>query len=459
MNLLIIGGSDAGISAALRAREMDATAEITVVLADWFPNYSICGLPFYLSGETTDWRSLAHRTEFPGIQILPNHIAKLVNPSEKNVVVRYERVTKLMPYDRLVLATGAIPVEPKITGLNTPGVHLLHTMADGFRIHEHITKHSPKSAIIIGAGYIGLEMADALTQRGLKVILASRPQAVLPTVEKPFGLLVQQELERHGVGVWPGTEIVSIKQDGAALSVQSKSGEARTADLVLVATGVTPSSGLADSAGIRTGPRHAIRVNERMETDIADIFAAGDCVETWHRVLNSFTYLPLGTTSHKQGRVAGENAVGGNRTFKGSVGTQVVKVFELAIARTGLLPSEAKGAHFDPFTIETVASDHKAYYPGARELHMRITGDDRTGRLLGAQLLGHWKSEVSKRIDTFAAALFHEMKIEDLNDLDLSYTPPLSSPWDPIQIGAQVWSRCQREQIPEGDCLCQNSQF
>ena len=176
-------------------------------------------------------------------------------------------------------------------------------------------------------------------------------------------------------------------------------------------------------------------------------------------MLNSYTYLPLGTTSHKQGRVAGENAVGGNRTFKGSVGTQVVKVFELAIARTGLLASEAKAAGFDPFTIETTASDHKTYYPGARDLHMRITGDGRTGRLLGAQLLGHWKSEVSKRIDTFAAALFHEMKVDDLNDLDLSYTPPLGSPWDPIQIGAQVWSRCQREQVPVGDCLCQNSQF
>ena len=228
---------------------------------------------------------------------------------------------------------------------------------------------------------------------------------------------------------------------------------------MLVATGVRPSSELADSAGIRTGRQNAIRVNEKMETDVPDIFAAGDCAETWHRVLNAFTYLPLGTTSHKQGRVAGENAANGDRTFKGSVGTQVVKVFELAIARTGLLASEAAAAGFDPFTIETDANDHKAYYPGAHQLRMRITGDRRTGRLLGAQLLGYWKSEVAKRIDTFATALFHEMKVEDLNDLDLSYTPPLGSPWDPIQIGAQVWSRCQREQIEAGECKCLSNQF
>ena len=459
MNLLIIGGSDAGISAALRAREIDSKATITVLLADSFPNFSICGLPFYLSGETPDWRHLAHRNEFPGIDILPNRRAKLVNPSEKHVLVRHEGVTKPMSYDRLVIATGAVPVAPNITGLDARGVHFLHSMEDGFKIQTYIQDHSPKSVIIIGAGYIGLEMADALTQRGLDVTITSRPQNVLPTVDPQLGALVNQELERFGVKVWAGTEVVAIERNGDVLSVRAKTGAARTADFVLVATGVRPSSELADGAGIRTGRQNAIRVNEKMETDVPDIFAAGDCAETWHRVLNAFTYLPLGTTSHKQGRVAGENAAMGDGTFKGSVGTQVVKVFEVAIARTGLLASEAAAAGFDPFTIETNANDHKAYYPGAHQLRMRVTGDRRTGRLLGAQLLGHWRSEVAKRIDTFATALFHEMKVEDLNDLDLSYTPPLGSPWDPIQIGAQVWSRCQREQTKAGECKCLSNQF
>ena len=178
-----------------------------------------------------------------------------------------------------------------------------------------------------------------------------------------------------------------------------------------------------------------------MRTNIPDIYAAGDCVETWHRVLQQYKYLPLGTTSHKQGRVAGENAVGGNKHFAGCVGTQVVKVFDLVAARTGLREHEAKAAGFNPITVETAAWDHKAYYPDAREMRVRVTGDADTGELLGAQIVGHWRSEVSKRIDIFAVALFHGMSVEDFSDLDLSYTPPLSSPWDPVQIAAQAWRR------------------
>jgi NADPH-dependent 2,4-dienoyl-CoA reductase/sulfur reductase-like enzyme len=178
-----------------------------------------------------------------------------------------------------------------------------------------------------------------------------------------------------------------------------------------------------------------------METNIPDVFAAGDCVETWHRLLAANTYLPLGTTSHKQGRVAGENAVGGNREFQGSLGTQVVKVFELAIARTGLREDEARRAGFQAFTADSTHFDHKAYYPGAQELSISITGDPSTGALLGAQTIGHWQAGVAKRMDVFAAGLFHGMKVEDLSDLDLSYTPPLSSPWDPVQMAAQAWSR------------------
>jgi NADPH-dependent 2,4-dienoyl-CoA reductase/sulfur reductase-like enzyme len=195
------------------------------------------------------------------------------------------------------------------------------------------------------------------------------------------------------------------------------------------------------AAGIQTGVREAIRVNRRMETSAPDIYAAGDCVETWHRVTNQNTYLPLGTTAHKQGRIAGENAAGGRREFAGSLGTQVVKVFDLAIARTGLREKETLEAGFHPFSATSKAWDHKAYYPGAREILIRVTGDRQRGRLLGAQMLGHWQSEIAKRIDIFATALFHEMKVEEIADLDLSYTPPLSSPWDPVQISAQAWVR------------------
>ena len=181
-----------------------------------------------------------------------------------------------------------------------------------------------------------------------------------------------------------------------------------------------------------------------MQTSAPNVFAAGDCAETWHRVLQRNVYLPLGTTAHKQGRVAGENMVGGHRTFSGCVGTQVVKVFELAMARTGLRDDEARRARFDPVTVESTAWDHKAYYPGAYELRIRVTGDRLSGRLLGAQIIGHWRAQVAKRIDVFAAALFHGMQVDGLNDLDLSYTPPLGSPWDPVQIAAQAWGHHAR---------------
>jgi NADPH-dependent 2,4-dienoyl-CoA reductase/sulfur reductase-like enzyme len=218
------------------------------------------------------------------------------------------------------------------------------------------------------------------------------------------------------------------------------------ADMVIVATGVKPDSDLARTAGVQLGPHGAIRISRKMETNIPGIYAAGDCTETWHRVRDAYTYLPLGTKSHKQGRAAGENAAGGDAVFAGVVGTQVVKVFDLAIARTGLLDSEARQAGFDALTVQTEAWDHNIYYPSARKLRLRITGDRSSGRLLGAQILGSWKAEVSKRIDVFATALYHGMTVEGLNDLDLSYTPLLNSPWDPVQISAQAWSHAVRTQ-------------
>ncbi len=331
MNLLVIGGSDAGISAALRARELDGSAKITVLLADSFPNYSICGLPFYLSGETPDWHQLAHRTEFEGIEILREHRATLIDVENNSVLVRTsDGKSKALAFDRLVIATGAVPVTPAIKGLDTPGVFPLHTMEDSFRVTEYLEKQSPRSAVIIGAGYIGMEMADALTHRGLKVTVVSRPRTVLPTVDSEVGEVVLQQLVSRGVTVHTGVEINAIEPHNSGLKFHSKSGPELIADLAIVAAGVKPASELASAARIETGARGAIRVNRRMETDVPGIYAAGDCVETWHCLLGTYTYLPLGTTSHKQGRVAGENAIGGDREFCGTVGTQVVKIFDLA---------------------------------------------------------------------------------------------------------------------------------
>lgn len=457
MRLLIIGGSDAGIAAALRAREVNPEAEVTVVVADAYPNYSICGLPFYLSGEVEDHRDLAHRSaqeiEEQGINILTDHTARRINADARTVeIIDSEGSSREISYDRLVIGTGAEPARPDISGLDLPGVYSLHSMHDSFRLHRHLTEWEPCTAVIVGGGYIGLEMADALTRRGIQVTIMGRAKSMLPTVDPTLGGEVEEELRRHGVEVFTCTEAQTIEQNGNGLSVCGSGGFQKNSELVLIAAGVQPNAGLAKGCGAQTGLKGAIQVNRCMETGIDGVYAGGDCVETYHRLLGRNDYLPLGTTAHKQGRVAGENAVlvdGTNhKEFAGSLDTQVVKVFGLVIARTGLLEDEAREAGFEPLTTETEAYDHKQYYPGARKLKLRLTADRTTGRLLGAQILGPWGAEVAKRIDVFATALYHEMRVEDLNDLDLSYTPPVGAPWDAVQAAAQTWQRTIREFVP-----------
>jgi NADPH-dependent 2,4-dienoyl-CoA reductase/sulfur reductase-like enzyme len=450
MRLLVIGGSDAGIAAALHARELDSSAEVTVVVADAFPNFSICGLPYYLSGDVPDWRDLAHRTtsdlEQAGIQLLLDHTAQAIDPAGRQVTVTSQHGECQLDYDRLVIGTGAVPIRPPIDGLDLDGVHVLHTMGDTFTLHQALTVGA-RSAVIVGGGYIGLEMAEAFTARGLAVTLVEQAPAVIPTVDIELGRLLGDELARHGVQVVNDVTIKAIHHAANGLTVAGEPDFAAAADVVLVVVGVRPDTELAVAAGVQTGVRGALRVDRRMRTNLPDVLAAGDCVETWHRLLDRPAYLPLGTTAHKQGRVAGETAVGGDREFAGSLGTQVVKVFELAVARTGLCDHEAAQAGFNPLTVGSTQFDHKAYYPGAHQLHIRITGDRTSGQLLGAQLVGHHNAEVAKRIDIPAGALFHHMTVDGLSDLDLSYTPPFGSPWDAIQLAAQDWVR-QMSSLP-----------
>jgi NADPH-dependent 2,4-dienoyl-CoA reductase/sulfur reductase-like enzyme len=321
-------------------------------------------------------------------------------------------------------ALRARELDPSVeAALGLDGVHLLDTMGDTFALHQALTAGA-RSAIIVGGGYIGLEMAEAFTARGLAVTLVEQAPAVMPTVDEELGRLLSEELRRRGVEVVNGVTVKAIHQDPAGLTVAGEPDFAATADLVLVVVGVRPDTELATAAGVQTGVRGALRVDRRMRTNLPGVLAAGDCAETYHRLLDQPAYLPLGTTAHKQGRVAGETAVGGDRKFAGSLGTQVVKVFDLAVARTGLRDPDAREAGFDPDTVTSIQYDHKAYYPGAHQLHLRLTGDRRTGRLLGAQLVGHQHAEVAKRIDIPASALFHQMTVDGLSDLDLSYTPP-----------------------------------
>jgi len=332
------------------------------------------------------------------------------------------------------------------------GVRLLHSMGDTFAVMRTLEQAAPATAVIVGAGYIGLEMADALATRGLSVIQMEQLPEVLPTVDPALGALVHAELAGHGVEVLTGTTVRQITRapagEAGRLRVEATAagGKAvmRPADMVLVVVGVRPDTDLAKAAGVALGVKGAIAVDRGMRTSLRNVFAAGDCVITHHRLLGE-SYLPLGTTAHKQGRVAGENALGGNREFAGSLGTQVVKIFDQAAARTGLRDHEAAAAGLDPLTVESEADDHKAYYPGSHRIVMRFTGDRTTGQLLGVQLFGHRHAEVAKRIDIAATAIFHTMTVDAVSDLDLSYTPPLGSPWEAIQMGAQAWLRQARQ--------------
>ena len=377
------------------------------------------------------------------MQVLTDTRATRINVEEHSIDALDPTGTpQQLSYDALIVGTGAISARPPIRGLSgydalglADGVHLLHSMGDTFAVMDSLQQREPATAVIVGAGYIGLEMAEALTTRGIRVTQIEALPEVLPTVDPGTRRTRHAELERHGVEVLTNTAVNAITRADTALTVTaSHDGHSisRTVDFVLVVVGVRPDTELAADAGAHLGVKGAIAVNETMRTNLPDIFAAGDCVHTHHRLLG-ITWLPLGTTAHKQGRVAGENALGGHAHFAGSLGTQVVKVFDLVAARTGLRHNEALDADlgWTPVTSrQSSPDDHKAYYPGSTPVHIRITGDQHSGRLLGAQLVGHRTAEIAKRVDTYATALFHEMTVDSLSELDLSYTPPLGSPWD-----------------------------
>jgi NADPH-dependent 2,4-dienoyl-CoA reductase/sulfur reductase-like enzyme len=298
-------------------------------------------------------------------------------------------------YDRLVLATGARPIHPPIDGLELPGVHVLHTVDQALAVHADLA--TARRAVVVGAGYIGVELVDALTHRGLEVSVVEMASQVLTTVDPPFGALVRAEFEQHGVTVRTGTEVHGIAHDGAELTVSTNEDDV-PADVVVVAAGVAPNTDLAATLGVPTGAGGALAVDPTMATGVADVFAV-----------------------------------------PGSLGSQVVKVFDRVVARTGLDDTSARTAGYRPRTIQTTVDDHKAYYPGATDLHLRLTADT-DGRLLGAQAVGHVGAEVAKRVDVVATAIHAGPTVDELSDLDLTYTPPLCAPWDPVQQAGQSWT-------------------
>jgi NADPH-dependent 2,4-dienoyl-CoA reductase/sulfur reductase-like enzyme len=457
MHVAVVGGSDAGIEAARRCREIDPDVQVSLLVADSFPNFSICGIPYHVSREVPDWRDLAHRgideLEALGIELRLDHRVTSLDLPRQRLHYTSGAGEESLPYDRLVLATGAHPRHPPIDGLNTrgpsDGVHVLHTMPDTFALETTLSQvDAGSTGVIIGAGYVGLEMAEALVARGLQVVVLEQFPQVLPrTLDPELAGHVAEHLVAKGVEVRCGTAVRALStghspgdSPGHRAGIRVHvAGEMLDAGIVLVATGVDPATELAAAAGLELGTADAIAVDRQMRTNVAGVWAAGDCVHTHHRLLDAPGYLPLGTTAHKQGRIAGENVMGGNSEYAGSLGTQAIKLFDRVAAATGLRDTEAHAAGFNPLTIQINADDHKRYYPDATTLAIRLTGDRPTGRLLGGQLLGSYGAEISKRIDVLAAAIHNHNTVAQLADLDLSYTPPLGSPWDALQQAGHAW--------------------
>jgi CoA-dependent NAD(P)H sulfur oxidoreductase len=438
--LVIIGGVAAGMSAATRARRLRPDLEITVLEKGGDVSYGACGLPFYLSGEVQNPDDLVVYTadyfrEKRGIIVLLRHEAAQIEPGRKLVHALKERSQPVtIPYDKLIIATGGAPAT-NIPGADLPGVFTSNDLAGAIRLRKFLEEKRPQRAVIVGSGYIGLEVADAFSKRGLEITLVGRSAGIFEGFAPEICARAEETLASHSIRVVKSAAVKSISgvPNSGELFVHHDSGS-ESAGVVVLATGIKPQTALAEPAGARLGPTGAIAVDNRMQTSINSIYAAGDCVESRHLVSGKPVYFPLGTTANKQGRVAGENAAGGHATFEGIVGTLATKVFGIEFARTGLSFEDARagGFHPDSVAIETLA--HAKYLGGAR-LTAVLVWDRSSGRLLGFQVTS--PEGGAKRIDAAAVALHARLSIADIPSLDLSYAPPFAGVWEALLIAAK----------------------
>lgn len=442
MRIVIIGGVAAGMSAASQARRRNPKAEVIVFQRGGHISYSACGMPYNIGDPERKIEDLvildvdSARKE-RGIDVRTGHDVVSIDPVGKTVTVQqidgahgYE-----IAWDKLILATGASAVRPKLPGLDLPGVFVVRELEDADAIKAYLRKTSVTKAVIVGAGYIGLEMADALHGLGVEVSVLEKGEQILPGFAPAIIDEAGHELSRNSVSIRTGVDLRSIESMGADLVVNTDSG-AVSGQLVIVAVGARPNVELAELSGIRLGITGAVAVDDSMRTNVPDILAAGDCAEARHLVLDRPVWIPLGTTANKQGKVAGANAVGANEIFGGIVGTAGFKLFDLEVARTGLGEKDIASAGLTAVTAVSHHHTRARNYPGDKPITTVIYVESGSGRLLGAQMIGG--ESVAKRIDVFATALHAKMTVGQVESLDLSYAPPFAPVYDPILIAATV---------------------
>lgn len=450
MKVLIIGAVAAGTSAAAKARRNDESAEIKIFDMDSDISYSGCGLPYYIGTEIENRaqlvpRDAAYFKKKYNVDVYTRHKVLEINADEKVLTVQNMDTQQVFTetYGKLVVATGAKPVIPVIDGVDKPNVFTLRNVTSADSIREYIIKNAPKSAVIVGSGFIGLELVENFTARGIRVTVVEMADHIMASLDKDISVYLEKYLEEKGVSLVLNDSVVKLESteestltgSSPADRVLLKSGNVIDTDFVVMSVGVRPNVELAKKAGIEIGSTGAIKVNTKMQTNIADIYTCGDCAESYSLITNKPIYRPLGSTANKTGRIVGEQITGSNLEFRGILGTGIFKIFDMAVAQTGLSEKEALAEGYDVEICHNIKPDKPEYFHG-KEMLIKAVADRTTGKLLGAQIIG--KSGVDKRIDIFVTALTFGAKAEDLFHLDLAYAPPFSTTKDPVMYTGMI---------------------
>lgn len=435
--LVIIGGVAAGMSAASKARRIDKDLVIEVYTNEPFVSYAGCGLPYFIGNHLANQQDLVARTveQFnqQNIEVFTETRATKINKEEKNITIKNinNNEEKIVNYDKLLIATGARPFIPPLEGINLEGIFTLRNIPDSVIIRNYLAENKPKKAVIIGAGYIGLEMAESLLEHNIEVTLIEMNNHIIPNMDEDMAKIVEEYLITKGVIVKTSEAVKAFNGDGKVQEVITDKGIIET-DFVLLSIGVRPNSEIASEAGINLGARGAIQVNNRMETSIKDIYAAGDCATTFHLVTGEEVFIPMGTTANKQGKTAGENIAGGNAEFKGVLGTGIARIVDMEIARTGLSEKECQRLNIEYITKTIKSKNIAHYFSHAKDMWVKLIVDKENRKLIGGQIVGY--QGAAKRIDVVATAINNNATIDSLQDMDLAYSPPFSPVWDPVLV-------------------------
>ena len=439
MKVVIVGGVAGGATAAARIRRLDEQAEIVVFERSGFISYANCGLPYYIGGMIEDPEDLTLQTPESffsrfRVHMKVHHEVTAIHPDQKSVSVKDLETGAVFEesYDKLLLSPGAKPVIPDLPGIDSSKLFTLRTVEDTYRIKAFVDRNKPKAAVIVGGGFIGLEMAENLRHLGMEVTIVQRPKQLMNPFDSDMASFIHSEVRKHGVKLMLGHTVEGFAEQDGGVNVLLKDFAPLHADMVVLAIGVTPESTLAKEAGLALGIKGSILVNDRMETSAPDIYAVGDAVQVKHFVTEQDTLIALAGPANKQGRIAADNICGGDSHYLGSQGSSVIKVFDMTAASTGINETNAKKAGISVDTVILSPMSHAGYYPGGKVMTMKVVFEKETYRLLGAQIVGY--DGVDKRIDVLATAIHAGMNATELKNLDLAYAPPYSSAKDPVNM-------------------------